>query len=59
MLFLIVFAIMAFLIWVEIIPVRKWVYEIRVKTIGVKSRCWIEFISFLDKIDKCIEWLLE
>ncbi len=59
MLFILFCIVIAFLMWLEIIPVRKRIYSLRAKSIGIKSRFLIGLVSLLDKLVKCIEWLLE
>lgn len=44
--------VILFLIWIEVIPFRKWIYKIRIKAIGMQSRCLIEVASILDKVFK-------
>ena len=55
---LIVLAVLAFLVRVEAIPLRKWIYACRIKVIGMKSRLLLEFLDFLDRMERWIDRLL-
>ncbi len=44
--------ILAVLIWLEVLPMRRWLYEIKAKLIGAIIRSGIDVIEFLDNIDK-------
>lgn len=52
---LIVLAVLVFLVWAEVIPLRKSFYAIRIKAIGVKSRFLVEFLDCLDRTGKWID----
>lgn len=54
---LIILAVLIFLVWAEVIPLRKWFYATRIKAIGIKSRCLVEFLDCLDRAEKWIDRL--
>lgn len=37
----------SFLVWAEIIPIRKWYYATRARAMGGWTRFWIEVLDFL------------
>lgn len=54
---LIILAVLIFLIWVEVIPLRKLFYAARIKAIGIKLRCLVELLDCLDRAEKWIDRL--
>ncbi len=53
----IVFAILIFLIWADAILVRKWIYALRIKLVGIRSRCLLEILDRLDQVEKWLDKL--
>jgi len=51
----IIFAIIAFLMWMEIVPVRKWICEIKIKLICTYFRTKIELLGYLNELVKLLE----
>lgn len=50
MLRLILLAIVVFLIWAEVIPVRKWCFEVRILLVGAFTRLCINILDFFIKM---------
>ena len=46
MLRLLLLAIVAFLVWVEVIPIRRWYFEARIRIAGICTRLCIEVLDF-------------
>lgn len=51
----VVFAILIFLIWVDAVPVRKWMYSLRIKLVGIRYRGMLELLDRLDQAEKWID----
>ena len=50
MLQIVALAIIIFLIWTEVIPVRVWVFRVKARLIGMSTRVLIDVLDFLDEL---------
>ena len=51
---LVILVILAFLVWLEVIPARKWCYMIIVRATGKAYRLFVDLISCVSTIE---DWL--
>ena len=49
MLQILILAIIIFLIWEEIIPVRVWIFKVKARLIGMSTRALIDVLDFFDE----------
>ncbi len=51
---LVILVILAFLVWLEVIPVRKWCYIVIVHATGKAYRLFVDLISCVHAVE---DWL--
>ena len=52
MFYLLLLAVVVFLVWLEIIPIRKWYYIVRAKVVCLFINFCLELVDLLDRAIK-------